>query len=425
MKNGNSAVQAAQLPNGLVVITECMPHVHSVAIGIWIRTGSRAELAPINGMAHFIEHMVFKSTERRNAEEIARESDRIGGMLDAYTTREMVSFNTRVLDEHLPQAFDLLADLALHPRFAPEELDREKSVILEEIKMVQDNPEDLVHEVFAQNFWPQHPLGRPILGTPDTVGQFDAATLRTWFERWYCPANMVVTAAGNISHERILDLVTREFAALKGSARVADEPARPSEPHITHTSRKELEQVQVCLGVPSLAMTDSRRFAGAVLSLVLGSGMSSRLFQNIREKQGLAYAIFSEATPYRDTGVLSVYAGTSLGSVQKLVQSVMAEFHAMKESSVTDEELARAKDHLKGSLLLSLDSTSSRMASLARQQIYFGRYETPEELIRQLECVTAGDVCSLANEIFDSSMLAASVVGNLSNFKIDRSLLVC
>src|ERR1700683_351930 len=260
MPDTNHKVHTETLPNGLVVITEPMEHVHSVSVGIWLRTGSRCEPPGLNGISHFIEHMVFKGTTRRTAEDIAREVDSVGGMLDAFTSKEMVCFNTRVLDEHLPKAFDVLADMVLDPKFADDEIDREKSVILEEIRMTQDNPEDLVHELFTQNFWYPHALGKPILGTPETVGAFSRATLRSWFQESYSPNNMVITAAGHLSHAQLLDLVAERFADRPAGNPWTPESVPVAAPHITVRTKHELEQVHICMGVPALPMTDRRRF---------------------------------------------------------------------------------------------------------------------------------------------------------------------
>jgi len=417
-------VQKETLQNGLVVITEPMEHVHSVSVGIWLRSGSRREPADLNGISHFIEHMVFKGTRRRTAEDIAREVDRVGGMLDAFTAKEMVCFNTRVLDEHLPKAFDVLADMVLEPKFAAEDIEREQSVILEEIRMTQDNPEDLVHELFTQNFWNSHALGKPILGTPETVSAFNRKTLDTWFGKWYAPNNIVITAAGHFTHAQLLDLVSERFAKLAPAEDGLSDPKPVPAPHITLRTKHELEQVHICVGVPAIPMTDQRRFAVAVLNNILGGGMSSRLFQNIRERQGLAYAIFSELNSYRDTGVLSVYAGTSIETAKQVVRSVLDEFRKMRDEPLDAEELRRAKDHLKGATLLALEGTGQRMNSLARYHMYFNHHFTPKELIALLEMVTAEDVQELAREFFQANQLAASVVGNLDGFQLTRDDLV-
>jgi len=416
-------VEQATLPNGLVVITEPMEHVHSVSVGVWLRTGSRREPAELNGISHFIEHMVFKGTSRRTAEDIAREVDSVGGMLDAFTSKEMVCFNTRVLDEHLPKAFDVVADMVLEPKFAPEEIDREKSVILEEIRMVQDNPEDLAHELLTQNFWPRNPLGKPILGTPETVSAFTRETLQKWFHSCYAPNNMVITAAGHLTHAQLVDLVAERFEKLAPSENGAADSAPESVPHITLLTKQDLEQVHICMGVTALPIADSRRMAVNVLNNVLGGGMSSRLFQNIRERQGLAYSIFSEMSAYRDTGLLAVYAGTSLETAEKVVGSVLNELRRLKDEPLDEEELRRAKDHLKGATLLALEGSGQRMNSLARYHIYFGRYYSPTELIALLEGVTPEDVQQVAREFFQPGRLAASVVGNLNGFALTQDQL--
>jgi predicted Zn-dependent peptidase len=423
MPNDSHAIQKEILPNGLVVLTESMEHVHSVSVGIWLRTGSRREHAAVNGIAHFIEHMVFKGTRRRSAEDIAREVDRFGGMLNAFTDKEMVCFHTRVLDEHFPKAFDVLADIVLEPKFADEDIVREKSVVLEEIGMAQDNPEDLVHELFTQNFWSTHSLGKPILGTPETVSSFTRDALQEWFRQYYAPNQIVITAAGHLTHEQVVDLVSERFSHLAAVPDRFTDPQPRTAPHITLRSKTELEQVHICIGVPSYPLTDRRRFAASLLNSVLGGGMSSRLFQNIREQQGLAYSIFSDLNSYRDTGALSVYAGTSLETAEQLIRSVLDEFRRITNDPVDEEELRRAKDHLKGATLLALEGSGQRMSSLARYHIYFDRHFSPQELIAMLESVTIEEIQVIAREFFQSDRLAASVVGNLNGFKLTRDQL--
>jgi predicted Zn-dependent peptidase len=423
MTDAKQPVQKDTLPNGLVVLTEPMEHVHSVSVGVWLRTGSRREPAELNGISHFIEHMLFKGTTRRTAEDIAREVDRVGGMLDAFTSKEMVCFNTRVLDEHLPKAFDVVADMVLEPKFAEDEIEREKSVIIEEIGMTLDNPEDLVHELFTQNFWNGHALGKPILGTPETVSAFTREKLQKWFRQCYVPNNMVITAAGHLEHVQLMGLVAERFAKLAPSTNGTADGKPQHAPHVTLRTKHELEQVHICIGAQALPMTDSRRFAVAVLNICLGGGMSSRLFQNIRERQGLAYSIFSELISYRDTGLLSVYAGTSLDTAEKLVRSVLEELRRMKDEPISEEELRRAKDHLKGATLLALEGSGQRMNNLARYHIYFNRHFTAPELIALLESVTAEDVQQLARQFFQSDRLAASVVGNLDGFELKQDQL--
>jgi predicted Zn-dependent peptidase len=423
--NAPRDIQKHTLPNGVVVITEPMEQVRSVSVGIWVRTGSRREPSRVNGITHFIEHMVFKGTERRSAEQIAREVDSVGGMLDAFTSKEMICFNTKVLDEHLPLAFDVLADLVLRPRFDREDIEKEKGVILEEIKMDQDNPDYLVHEIFTQGFWRGHGLGLPILGTPKTVRGFDRSAVTGCYRDWFAPQNLVITAAGHLQHQQLLDLVHKEFAGLQAGGAVASEKAPRTTAHITLKKKRELEQAHVCLGVAAYPMAHEKRFAIALLNNILGGGMSSRLFQNIREKRGLAYAVYSDVSPYRDTGLLSIYVGTALKTVPEVVGLVMAEFRDLKQNPVPAEELRRAKDYLKGSLMLSLESTSARMSNLARQELYFGHFFTMDELLASIEQVTAEEVQRIACELFEPRQIAATLLGNLNGHNLRRSDLIC
>jgi predicted Zn-dependent peptidase len=418
-------IQRHVLPNGLVVITETMQHVRSVSVGVWVRNGSRREDSSENGLAHFLEHMVFKGTERRSAEDIAREMDSVGGMLDAFTSKEQICFNAKVLDEHLPIAFDVISDLVLRPRLDADDVRKERQVVLEEIKMDLDNPEYLLHDIFTRGFWPEHSLGRPILGTPETVRKFDQPALRRRFKNWFAPDHILVTAAGNITHQQVLDLVEKEFGHLPASALKEDHPAPSTSAPIHLEKKRDLEQVHLCLGVPSLPIAHESRFAVAVLNNLLGGGMSSRLFQNIREKQGLAYAVFSELTPYSDAGMFTVYAGTGKETIGQVLDLTVAEFRAMKNSPVSQEELRRAKNHLKGSLMLSLESTSARMSNLARQELYFHRFSTLDEILASIEAVTAEQVQELARTFFQPDRIAVTVLGPINGFTVDRQRLAC
>ncbi len=413
------------LPNGLTVISERMLHVRSVAVGIWLNTGSRQEIPARNGISHFIEHMVFKGTQTRSAEEIARSVDSIGGHLDAFTAKECVSFNTVVLDEHLEQAFDVLSDLVLNPRFDAEDITKERRVILEEIKSEEDNPDYLLHEIFSQNFWKGHALGKPILGTKETVAGFAKNVIAEQFHQSYRPNNMVVAAAGHVEHARLLDLVEKRFHHLKRQKQKQPDPAAVTHAHLTLRDKPSLEQVHVCMGVPSYPLPHERRYASYVLNTILGGGMSSRLFQNIREKQGLAYSVFSDLTPYRDTGCLIVYAGTSPASAPRVVESVIQEFRQLKEEGVSVEELRRAKDHLKGSMMLGLESTGSRMSNLSRQEMYFGRFFTLDEMIARIEAVTREEIALITREFFQTDKISLTVLGRLDGLKFNRKMLAC
>jgi predicted Zn-dependent peptidase len=422
---GVRSIEMTHLANGVRVITEEMPHVRSVSVGVWVASGSRREPPELNGITHFIEHMLFKGTVNRSAEDIARSVDSIGGNLDAFTAKELVCYNTKVLDEHLSQAFDVLADLVLNPMFRDEDLVKEKGVILEELKMEEDSPDYLVHEIFTSNFWKDHSLGRPILGTKESIKRFDRDAVWNFYRDAYTPANMVITAAGHLTHARMVDLARQYFSGLAGRESTFVDRPPATHARIALRNKKALEQVHLCLGVPSYPLPHEERFGCYILNTLLGGGMSSRLFQNIRERQGLAYAVFSELNPYRDTGCLSIYAGTSLEAAKKVVESILKEFRELKEMQGEPEELRRAKDHLKGSLMLSLESTSSRMSNLARQEMYFGRFFSLDELVESIEGVTGEQVQRLAQRFFDQKQIALTILGNLEGFKLSREELVC
>ena len=418
-------IRKQTLPNGLTVVTESMPHVRSVSVGIWLRTGSRHENPARGGISHFIEHMVFKGTRNRTAEQIARSMDSVGGHLDAFTAKECVSFNTVVLDQNLPKAFDVLSDLVLNPLFMPEDVSRERKVVLEEIKSEEDNPEYLLHEIFTQGFWRGHALGKPILGTRKTVRALDREAIQEQFERFYRPNNMLIAAAGNLRHEQMMDLVEERFHRLQPyTGRIADPPPVVRS-HIALKNKPDLGQVHLSLGVPSYPLVHKRRYACYVLNTLLGGGMSSRLFQNIREKQGLAYSVFSELSPYRDTGCLLVYAATSPESAPRVIASILEEFRDLNDNGVKQEELQRAKDHLKGSLMLSLESTANRMSNLARQQMYFGRFFSLDELTASIDAVTAESIAEITKEFFRTALVSLTVLGRLNGLKIDRKMLMC
>jgi predicted Zn-dependent peptidase len=413
------------LPNGLSVITEEMQHIRSVSIGIWVKTGSRDEDKERNGISHFVEHMVFKGTQHRSAEEIARQVDSIGGNIDAFTAKECVSFSIKVLNEHLPIAMDVLSDLVLNPVFDDQDIARERGVILEEIKMDEDNPDYLVHEIFTQNFWKDHPLGRPILGTRDTVKRFERAPVVDFYGQRFSPGNVIITAAGYLKHEQFVDLVKKYFAGMNPVSNGFHSAPPKIIPRIVLRNKKSLEQVQICVGVPSYPITHERRHSSYILNTLLGGGMSSRLFQNIRERQGLAYAIYSDLNPYRDTGCLSVYAGTSKASATKVVESIVSEFRKLKSDIVSPEELRRAKDQLKGSLMLSLESSTARMSNLARQEMYFDHFYGLDELIAKIEAVTADELQELANTFFQTDSVAVTILGNLNGLRLTREQLAC
>jgi predicted Zn-dependent peptidase len=420
-------IRRTTLPNGLLVLTEKIPHVRSISMGVWIDSGSRDEPLALNGISHFVEHMVFKGTTSRSAQQFAREVDSIGGNLDAFTGKETVCFNIKVLDEHLAPALDLLSDLVLHPTFTPEDIAREQGVIVEEIKMDEDNPDYLVHETFTQNFWKGDALGRPILGTAKTVGSFTQQMVFDFYAGRFTPRNMVFSAAGNLDHERFVAQVAEHFSGLAASSEspLAKQAPPATHPHITLKRKKSLEQVQLCLGVPAPPVDSPQRYAVYLLNSMLGGGMSSRLFQAIREDKGLAYSIYSETSPFRDTGAFSIYAGTSAEKALEVLKLTLAEIQRLKEDTVQETELKRAKDQLKSNIVLGLESSSSRMSNLARQEMYFGRFFSVDEIVSEVEAITPGDVQSLAQALFRTEAIALTMLGNLGTLTVDRSALAC
>ena len=413
------------LPNGLIVLTERMEHVRSVAMGVWIKSGSRCEAPEINGISHFVEHMVFKGTRSRTAQHIAREMDSIGGNLDAFTGKETICFNVKSLADHVPIALDVLTDLVLNPTFASTEIERERGVILEEIKIDEDNPDVLVHELFTQNFWKDHPLGKPILGTTQTVGRLDQQKLFDYHAGRFRGGNMIFSAAGDLEHDQFVDSIAQKFSPLLPGEPAFELQTPQASARILLQNKKALEQVQLCLGVPAPPITDDNRFATLILNTILGGGMSSRLFQTIREERGLAYAIYSDLSPYSDTGSLCVYAGTSAGKALEVVDLVMAEFRNLKENLLSDDELKRGKDQLKGNILMGLESSNSRMANLARQEMYFHQFFTAEEVIARIEAVTAEQIQGMAKRLFIPDRIAITLLGRLNGIKLTRDRLVC
>jgi predicted Zn-dependent peptidase len=413
------------LPNGLIVLTERMEHLRSVAMGVWIKSGSRCEPAETNGISHFVEHMLFKGTRSRSAQHIAREMDSIGGNLDAFTGKETVCFNVKSLSEHVPIALDVLADMVMNPTFAALDIERERGVILEEIKIDEDNPDVLVHELFTQAFWKDHPLGWPILGTTATVGRLDQQNLVDYHGDRFRGGNMILSAAGNLDHDAFAASIEAKFGALPSGDTLHEREAPEAGARIVLRNKKSLEQVQICLGVPAPPVTDENRYATQILNTVLGGGMSSRLFQTIREERGMAYSIYSDLSPYRDTGTLCVYAGAAAGKMLEVVDLIMAEFAKLKQELLPEEELRRAKDQLKGNMLMGMESSNSRMANLARQEMYFHQFFSVDEVIARLEAVQAEEVQAMAQRLFQPERIAVTLLGRLDGVKLKRERLVC
>jgi predicted Zn-dependent peptidase len=413
------------LPNGLILLTERMEYMRSVAMGVWIKSGSRCEAAETNGISHFVEHMLFKGTRSRTAQHIAREMDSIGGNLDAFTGKETICFNVKSLAEHVPIALDVLADLVLNPVFDLPDIERERGVILEEIKIDEDNPDVLVHELFTQAFWKDHPLGWPILGTTATVAGLNKRSLVDYHSDRFHGGNMIFAAAGNLDHDDFAETIAVKFSTLAGGATLHELPAPKAEARIVQRNKKSLEQVQICLGLPAPPITDESRYATLILNTVLGGGMSSRLFQTIREERGMAYSIYSDLSPYRDTGTLCVYAGTSAGKALEVVDLILDEFRKLKQELLSGEELTRAKDQVKGNILMGLESSNARMANLARQEMYFHEFITVDEIIARINEVSAAQVQMMAQRLFDPARIAVTLLGRLNGVKLKRERLVC
>ena len=409
------------LPNGIRVITERMPHVRSVAVGIWVETGSRHEAAGRDGVSHLIEHLVFKGTATRTAEEIAITMDSVGGQMDAFTTKEHTCFYVQVLDEHLPLAVDMLSDILLRPLFSADELEREKSVVLQEIKMVEDTPDDVIHDIFAEQVWRDHPLGRPILGTRASVDAFSRDAVLGHFQEEYTPPRIVVAVAGNVTHDQVVELFGAGF---DGFARTAT-PRTTTPPKLTpgvNLVSKQLEQVHLVMGFPGLHHSAPERYALFLLNDVVGGSMSSRLFQEVRERQGLVYSIHSGVQAFADAGTTYVYAATDAPNFSKVLKSTLKELRDLKKNGVTAEELKRAKDHLKGSLMLSLESTSSRMNRIAKHELHLGSFLTLDQMIASIDAVRLDDVQALIGQILDEERLALTTLGPLDRRNLPREL---
>ena len=417
-------VRTTKFPNGIAVLTEHMPGLRSVTAGIWVRRGSRHESPELNGICHFIEHAVFKGTTRRSAHDIAIESDRLGGHLDAYTTHEMTGFAIKVADTGISQAMDLLTDIIAHPRFDQEDLERERMVILEEMKMVEDTPDELLGEVFNAAYFPDHPLGRPIEGTKETVLTFDHKTTFAFHTREFSYGNLVIAAAGNIDHDRLVELVGRAFdgcGAKNGRRPIQASPSAAAP--ILIEQKAELEQAHLIIAAPWPSARDENRYAASLLASVIGGGTSSRLWQRIREERGLAYSVGAGGSTFSDVGVFTIYAGTSPQHMDEVVDLSIKEMRQVVAEKVTDEELKIAQDQSVSSILLGLESSSARASALARQEIIHGRRITPDEIIKRIQSVTPEDTQEVARRYFTTESLALGALGNLNGFKVDRSRL--
>jgi len=410
------------LKNGIRVVSENIPHIKSFSIGIWITNGSRDEGSEENGISHFIEHLIFKGTESRTAHDIAKEIDSVGGILNGFTEREYTCFHAKVLDQHWALAIELLSDIFLNSVFDLNEIARERNVVLQEIKMVEDTPDDYIHDLFNEVFWEGHSLGYPILGKKELVNSFERESICRYFEDHYRANQLVISVAGSFDHEKLIQRIEDAFGGLEEKVEVGRGTSPEPNPTMSFFSR-DLEQVHLCLGTKGISQAHSMRFAGYVLNTLLGRGMSSYLFQEIREKRGLAYSIYSYRPAYFDVGQLVVYAGTEKGSSKEVIRLIMEQLDRLRKERVRGEELQRAKDQLKGNLLLSLESSDSWMTRLAQNEIYFGEHISVEEVIQGIEEVTSDQVNQLAQDLFREEFLCLVVLGPMDKRELPRDLL--
>lgn len=395
--------------------------MHSISVGIWIKAGSRDERRGENGISHFIEHMLFKGTKRRSAHQIAKEIDAVGGVLNAFTSKEYSSFYAKILAEHLPLALDLLFDLFLNSLFSAEEIEKERQVIVQEINMMEDTPDEYIHDLFSQSFWPRHPLGFPILGRLETISRMNRAILMEFFHQHYLDALPIIVAAGNLKHESLLRPVQETLGRIKPRQKKRKtSPPRPH-PHIL-VKNKKLEQVHLLLGTQGPSAIHPQRYAFSLLNTILGGGMSSRLFQEIRERRGLAYSVYSFLSSFMDSGMLGVYVGTGDRTLSRVLQLVLREMKKLAGDSLRPKELRAAKEQLKGNLLLSLESMESRMSRLAKNELYFNRFVSTEEIIEGIEKVRVEEICALAHKTFQSDSLSLTVLGPVTEKAIPQGL---
>lgn len=420
-------VQSTKLPNGLTVLSESMAGLRSVTAGIWLRNGSRQESPDLNGISHFIEHTVFKGTQRRTARDIANESDRLGGHIDAYTSHEMTGFAMKVVDQALPQAFDLLSDIVSSPRFDEEDLQREQKVIIEEMKMIEDTPDEFLAERFNAAYFPDHSLGRPIEGTAETVSSFNQEKTVAFHTQSYAAPNLVVAAAGNVNHETLVEMAVRAFdqtpAARNGNGSAATHATPVGAAPILIERKTELEQAHLILATPWPSARSDDRYAASLLACLIGGGTSSRLWQSIREERGLAYSIGAGGNTYSDVGIFNIYAGASPSQIDEVLDLSLLELRRIVRETVPVAELDLVKQQAISSILLSLESTSSRAGALARQEIIHGRRIPSDEIIGKVEAVTPEDIRRIAGECFSTERVALAALGNLNGFHVDRARL--
>ena len=400
------------LSNGLRVVSEQIRAVRSVSLGVWVEVGSRDEAEAERGICHFLEHMLFKGTRRRSVFDIALSLESLGGSLDAFTSRDLTCFCARCLDEHAETALDVVADMLQHSQLASVEIEKEKRVVLEELQNVEDTPEDLIHDLFAKSVWGQHPVGAPVLGSPETVKAFTRRDLQRYLRDSYRPENMVVSVAGNLEHSRLVDWVSRLFGCKGGTARPCRRRERPQRvgQSVCHFHR-DIGQTHICMGTAACAYTHPQRYELLVASTVLGGGMSSRLFQRIRERLGLAYAVYSYIEMLEDTGLFGTYLACDRARAEQSIEVVGKEFGRLRRAGISQEELARAKAQLRGELILGLESMDTRMNRMAWEEIYTGRYHPPEDSLAVIDRVTREGVLEASQGLLDEEGMHVITVG--------------
>ncbi|HEY2991073.1 MAG TPA: pitrilysin family protein [Candidatus Binatia bacterium] len=413
------------LDNGIRVLSREMPDTRSVSLGIWVENGSRHESRQQNGISHFIEHLFFKGTERRSAARIAEEMDSVGGVLNAFTAKEYTCYYAKVLDENLPLAVDLLSDIFLHSVFDPDEIERERSVILQEISQSEDTPDDYVHDLFNLDFFPDHPLGRPICGDAATVGGLHREDFLSFVHERYLPGRVIVAAAGHLQH----DYLAREMGQRLGgvNSKLNIQNSKLTVPKLQRgifQHAKDLEQVHLCFGAGAIHQSDPRRYIAYVLNTLLGGGMSSRLFQEIREKRGRVYSVYSFLSSYQDVGYLGIYAGTSLEWAEEVVDLTLRETQRLSAGEVGPEEIERTKNQLIGNMILGLESSDSWMSHIAKDEIYFGNAISLEEIIQGVRSVSLSDVVELAASVLRPEAMVLTLLGDVEKKKLDLSLAI-
>jgi len=400
-----------ELENGVRIISEKVPGVRSVSTGIWVGTGSRHEKEGREGISHFIEHLMFKGTKNRSAVDIAEALDSVGGQLNAFTTKEYTCYYTKTLDEHFSLGLDVLSDMFFNSTFSEKAIEKERGVIEEEIKMYEDTPDDLIHDLFVQTVWPDHPLGKPILGTIKTLENMKREDILNYFQETYLPSRLVVAIAGNLDHQEVQEKAAQIFSALKPH-QAGEKVTIPENTHVgTSNLTRDTGQVQICLGTGGLSQQDDRLYTSHILNNVMGGGLSSRLVQSIREERGLAYSVFSYHSAFCDTGLYTFYAGTSPTKYEEVISLLLKEIEAIVSKGITKKELNRAKEQIKGNLFLGLESVSSRMTRLGRNELCLNRVVPPSEIIERIFAVTLKDVKQLANDLFKEKHFTLSTIG--------------